>query len=102
MCQTNYETHPLPMDLECHNSKLKRLDLYLCRLPSSLAITESFSCYNFSQFSLDPDWVEAIGSVEGVVNHESFVSLDSFMARGPPYFQCLMAVFVMNFLYLFM
>ena len=26
--------------------------------------------YNFAQFSLDPDWVEAIGSVQGVVNRE--------------------------------
>jgi len=63
------------MDLECHNSNLKRLDLYLHGLPSSLAITEYFSCYNFAQFSLDLDWVEAIGSVKGAVNHELKVQL---------------------------
>jgi hypothetical protein len=45
------------------------LDLYLCRLPSSLAIMEPFSRYNFTHCSLDLDG-EAIGSVKGVVNHE--------------------------------
>jgi len=70
------------MDLECHDSKLKRLDLYLHRLPSSLDITESFLCYNFAQFSLDLDWVEAIDSVEGVVNCELEVQLD-MCANGP-------------------
>ena len=58
------------MDPECRDSKLKRLDLYLRGLPSSVATTESFSCYNFAQFSVDLDWVEAIGSVQGVVNRQ--------------------------------
>ncbi len=55
------------MNPESRDSKLKRFDPYLHGLPS-LAITVSFSCYNFTHFSLDPDWVEAIGSVEGAVN----------------------------------
>jgi len=76
MCQTNYETHPLAHGSRCCYSKLKRLDLYLLRLPSSLAITESFSHYNLTQFSLDLDWVlEAIGSVVGAVNCELEVQL---------------------------
>jgi hypothetical protein len=63
------------MDPECCDSKLKRLDLYLCRLPSSLAISESFSHYNFTQFSLDLDWVEAICSIQGAVNCKLEVQL---------------------------
>jgi hypothetical protein len=85
------ETRPLPtMDHEHRNSKLKRLDLYLRGLPSSLAIAESISRYNFTEFALDPDWVEAIGSVEGAVNHELEVRLGTrangpieFVERGP-------------------
>jgi hypothetical protein len=78
------------MDPECRDSKLKRLDLYLRGLPSSLAISESFSRYNFAQFSLDPDWVDAIGSVQGAVNRELEVRLGTrangpieFVERGP-------------------
>ena len=44
------------MDFECH----------LLRPPLS---------YNFAQFSLHLDWVEAIGSVQGAVNHEFKVRL---------------------------
>ena len=78
------------MDPECRDSKLKRLDLYLRGLPSSLAISESFSHYNFAQFSLDPDWVDAIGSVQGAVNRKLEVRLGTcsngpieFVERGP-------------------
>ena len=52
---------------------------------------ESFSHYNFTQFSIDPDWVEAIGSVPGVVNCELEVWLGThangpleFVERGSP------------------
>jgi hypothetical protein len=84
-------TRRLPtMNPESRNSKLKRLDLYLRGLPSSLAIVEPFSRYNFTHFSLDPDWVEAIGSVEGAVNRELEVRLGTrangpieFVERGP-------------------
>ena len=58
------------MNPEIRNSKPKRLDLYLRRLRSSLAICESLSRYDLVHFSLDPDWVEVIGSVEGAVNRE--------------------------------
>jgi hypothetical protein len=78
------------MDTESREIKLKRLDLYLHGLPSSLAITESFSRYNFAEFSLDPDWVENIGSVQGAVNRELEVRLGThangpieFVERGP-------------------
>ena len=82
---------PPTMDPECRDSKLKRLDLYLRGLPSSVATgTESFSRYNFAQFSVDPDWVEAIGSVPGAVNRELEVRLGThangpieFVERGP-------------------
>ena len=70
------------MDPKCCDSKLKRLDLYLCGLPSSLATMESFSCYNFTQFSVDLDWVEAIGSVSGAVNYKFEVQLGTH-ANGP-------------------
>ncbi|KAF8532385.1 hypothetical protein JB92DRAFT_3103830 [Gautieria morchelliformis] len=59
----------------CHDRKLKRLDLSLHKLPSSLAIAESFLYHNFMQFSLDPNWVEAMGSVEGAVNRKLEVRL---------------------------
>jgi hypothetical protein len=75
------ETRP-PMDHEHRDSKLKGLDLYLRGLPSSLAITESISRYNFTKFAPDPDWVEAIGSVEGAVNHELKLRL-GMRANGP-------------------
>jgi hypothetical protein len=70
------------MNPKSRDSKLKRLDLYLRGLPSSLAINETFSRYNFAHFSLDPDWVEAIGSIEGAVNRELEVRLGT-RANGP-------------------
>ncbi|KAF8521681.1 hypothetical protein JB92DRAFT_2890137 [Gautieria morchelliformis] len=73
----DHETRPLAcltMDRECRDSKLTRLDLYKLP-PSPVAIAESFSRYNFTQFYLELDWVEAIGSVEGVVSGELKVRL---------------------------
>jgi hypothetical protein len=70
------------MEPERRDVKLKRLDLYLHGLPHSLPITESFSRYNFSDFSIDPDWEETIGSTEGAVNRELEVRLGT-RANGP-------------------
>lgn len=57
------------MEAEQHDTKLQRLAVYLHRLPSSLPIN-LFSHYNFQDFSLDPEWIEIIGMVEGAVNRE--------------------------------
>jgi hypothetical protein len=78
------------MELEHRDKKLKQLALYLRGLPSSLVINDSFSRYNFQNFSPDPDWIDIIGNVEGAVNRELEVRLGSrangpieFLERGP-------------------
>jgi len=78
------------MEPEERKAKLKKLSLYLRRLPPSLAVIDSFSRYNFQDFSPDPDWVEKIGTVEGAVNRELEVRLGTrangpieFVERGP-------------------
>jgi len=78
------------MDPEERNTKLNQLSLYLRQLPPSLAILNSFSCYNFQDFAPDPDWVEKIGTIEGAVNRELEVRLGmrangpiEFVERGP-------------------
>ena len=70
------------MDPEERDTKLKQLSLYLCGLPLSLAVLNSFSHYNFQDFSPDPDWVEKIGTIEGTVNRELEVRL-GMCANGP-------------------
>jgi hypothetical protein len=78
------------MEPEHRNIKLKQLALYLRGLPPSLPILESFSHYNFWDFSPDVDWIERTGTVEGAVNRELEVRLGTrahgpieFVERGP-------------------